>query len=88
VLDAHELGAFVDCEEHAVDVTAAAAIHNANRLVLIEAFRRDSKSAQELLERKNRALETVEPGRPWLDARSMTQRYSRKAPPTALNAAE
>jgi hypothetical protein len=32
-------------------------------LVAVEAFRRDSKSAWELLEGKNRPLETVEPGR-------------------------
>ena len=59
----NDLGALIDCEKHAINMRTATVVEDANRLIRVEAFRRDPASSWVLLERKNRLLETVEPRR-------------------------
>jgi hypothetical protein len=84
VQDAHELRGFIDREEHAVDVAAPAVFQDANRLVAVEAFRRDSKSAWELLEERIARSRPLNQAAPWVGALSMTQRYSSSSSASAF----
>lgn len=63
VYDTHNLVGLVDREEHAVNMRTAAKIEDANGLILVEALGCYSAASRELLERGNRLLEAVEPGR-------------------------
>jgi hypothetical protein len=63
VQDEHELGCFIDREEHAVNVRAAAVVEYANRLRRVKALRRYPASFGEALKGENRMFQTVEPHR-------------------------
>jgi hypothetical protein len=59
--DSDNVRAFFDREEHAVNVRAAAVLEDPNWLLRVEALRRYPASLRELLQRKDRALQTIEP---------------------------
>jgi hypothetical protein len=62
VHNAHDLGGLIDREEDAIDVRTVAVVEDANCLAGVEALRRYPISPWELLERKDRLLEAIEPG--------------------------